>query len=387
MRQTDVMKLPDGRYLVENGLYLDVRKRGTARGWIFRYQVNGVRKTLGLGSAKVLTLAAVQKKAAEIRAKLANGEEIEKPIVEAKPKSHKFKDVAVEAIEHRQRLKKWKSEKHAQQWMNTIRDYANPVIGSKDVAEITKEDVLEILNPIWETKSETATRLCKRLEIVFDYAIRNGWRSAENPARWNGLLEFDLPGRQLVLVRKHFSAPSLSVLQKAAVVLWESGETGHLATLFGILTASRCCEFCPADWMVIDLKKKVWSVPTERRKDKKNYPHRVPLSGWVVKLLNRLNVKSEAVFPGRFSRHLNRQTPRVLLMRATGQSVTMHGCRSTFRDWCAENQKDPILSEKSLMHATGGAVQQAYQRSDLLEQRRPLMEEWANVVMANVCDS
>ena len=108
MRQTDVMKLPDGRYLVENGLYLDVRKRGTARGWIFRYQVNGVRKTLGLGSAKVLTLAAVQKKAAEIRAKLANGEEIEKPVVEAKPKSHKFKDVAVEAIEHRQRLKKWK---------------------------------------------------------------------------------------------------------------------------------------------------------------------------------------------------------------------------------------------------------------------------------------
>ena len=384
MRQTDVMKLPDGRHLVENGLYLEVRKNGTARGWILRIQSNGTRKTLGLGSAKVLSLAAAQKKAVEIRAKLANGEDIEKPVVESKTKSHKFKDVAVEAIAHRQRLKKWKNEKHAQQWANTIRDYANPVIGSKDVAEITKGDILEILDPIWETKSETATRLCKRLEIVFDYAIRNEWRSAANPARWKGLLEFDLPGRGLVIKRKHHSAPSLSTLQEVAVAFWNSGTPGHLATLFGILTASRCCEFCPAEWVEVDLKKKVWSVPPARRKDKKDYPHRVPLSGWAIKILERLRGESESVFPGKSGKHISEQTPRILLIKATGQSVTMHGCRSTFRDWCAENQKDPILAEKSLMHATGGAVQQAYQRSDLLEQRRPLMEEWAKVVMANV---
>lgn len=218
--------------------------------------------------------------------------------------------------------------------------------------------------------------------MIFNYAIRNGWRSNQNPAQWNGNLEFDLPATHPFAPVRHLTAIELGDLKKIARLFFEKAGVGHLAVLFGVLTASRSREFVLADWSEIDLKKKVWAVPSERRKDRKPYPHRVPLSTWCVKVLMKLPTRSGALFPGQNMAHINVETPRITLVKALHKKTTMHGCRSTFRDWCAENGKDPVLAEKSLMHATGNAVQLAYQRSDLLEQRRVLMQEWANTVMS-----
>ena len=385
MRQTDIFKLPDGRHSAGRGLYLDVSDGGRYRRWLFRFQIDGKRKVYGLGSAKVLTLAAATKLADEYRQLLSVGKDPRK--TEEAQTGHNFADVAKEAIESRAELRQWSNEKHAAQWTSTVNTYAVPVLGRLDVADITREQVLEVLRPIWKTKSETATRLRSRLEVIFDYALRKGWREKENPARWRGGLEFDLPPRNKVIVRQHFTAVDLNELQKAAVKMWEGATPAQLCMLFGALTATRCSEFALAEWSEIDLKKKIWSIPPERRKDRKQYPHRVPLSPWAIKVLKKLPSTEGVLFPGRTGRTVNVQSPRVLLSRLVGHPVTMHGCRSTFRDWCAETGKDNVLAEKSLMHTTGNAVEQAYQRSDLLEQRRGLMNEWADVVMRLCTDA
>ena len=274
--------------------------------------------------------------------------------------------------------------KHAEQWIYTIGMYAMPELGGLDVNEITYDDVLQILRPMWKSKTVTASRVRGRLEAIFDYAVRKKYRTKENPARWKGLLEFDLPRQSKVTIVKHHAAPALEDLQRAAVTLYKSDAGSHLATLFGILTATRCGEFCPAKWDEINFKTRTWYIPPERRKDGKTYPHRVPLSTWAIKVLKKIpRSHREAIFQGQYREHLSKEMPRVILINAIRKPVTMHGCRSTFSDWCYEHGKNPILTEKSLMHATGNEVYQAYQRSDLLEERRPLMEEYANVIMAN----
>lgn len=388
MRQTDVAKLGDGRHAAGRGLYLEVKNNGQHRSWLLRIVVDGKRKVFGLGSARILPLSMAQKKAEEFRTKIAAGIDPRQTMTVAIDTGHKFRDVAREAIVARAELSQWKNEKHAAQWVTTVETYAVPVLGAMDVADISREDVLEVLRPIWKTKAETATRLRNRLEVIFDFALRKGWRELENPAKWRGGLEFDLPARSKVLIRKHQEAPTLEESRRVAAVFWKDGTTAKLCILFGMLTAARCSEFCLTDWSEIDLNQRVWNVPPERRKDKRTYPHRVPLSTWAIELLKRLGPKeSGPVFPGRIARTINSQTPRVLLARAVGRPVTMHGCRSTFRDWAAETGKDNVLAEKSLMHATGNAVEQAYQRSDLLEQRRGLMQEWADALMRFARDS
>ncbi|MDO4937231.1 MAG: integrase arm-type DNA-binding domain-containing protein [Sutterellaceae bacterium] len=388
MRQSDVSKLGDGNHHLGNGLYLWVRDNGAHRSWVLRLtKPDGQRTRIGLGSAATLTLTAAQKKADEFRVAFANGEDPREKKEPDAPKTHRFKEVADEAIKARAEVSQWKNEKHASQWVNTVNTYAVPLLGNKDVAEITRQDILDVLKPIWKTKAETATRLRNRLEVIFDYALRQGWREKENPARWKGGLEFDLPSPKKVLVRKHQEALTFDELVEVVPKLWDMKTVANWCILFGMLTATRCNEFVQADWSEIELKKKVWCIPPERRKDKKPYPHRVPLSSWAIKILKMLPTREGPVFPGRIAKTVNLQTPRVLLQRLSGRAVTMHGCRSTFRDWCAEKGKDSVLAEKSLMHSTGNAVEQAYQRSDLLERRRGLMEEWAQAVMVNVRDS
>lgn len=381
MKQTDVFKMPDGVFTVERGLRLRVRSQGRYRSWEFLMRLGGKTFRKSLGSASTVTLAQARERAAILRGKVVAGEPLEQKEDAPQPK-HRFKDVFPEAVAARREVAQWTSEKHAAQWMTTLTRYAVPVIGSMDVADVTRDDILKILTPIWKKKNDTATKVRERLEICFDYFLRRGWRQAENPARWRAGLEFDLAQPKKVASVRHHEAPTFSELMHAMPRLLLS--RGGCMIAFGILTACRCEEFIKAKWSEIDLRQKVFMVPPERRKDKRPYPHRVPLSKQAVTILASLDRTSEYVFPGLRAATMSIDSPRIMLSRVIGRKVTMHGCRSTFSDWCAENGKDETLREKSLSHTTGNEVANAYQRSDLLERRRVLMQEWADALFREV---
>lgn len=380
LRQTDVLKVGDGTYNVAKGLLLEVKRNGASRSWVLTAKVAGKRYRRGLGSAHDLTIAQAKEAAEQLRVALRSGQTQTKAqhSAAANPDVRTFRSIYKEAIVAKAEVARWKNEKHAAQWYATIETYALPVIGAKDVADITRDDILQVLRPIWTTKTETATRLRNRLEIILSYCIRRGYRNKENPARWRDGLEFDLPSPNKIQTVKHHAAITCDTLR--AIIPRLRRSISGKAILFGVLTATRVQEFCAARWEEIDFEARVWSIPPERRKDGKPYPHRVPLSQQAVELLQSLPQDEPCLFPGMHSAHLSLETPRAVLRKITGEALTMHGCRSTFRDWCAETGQDPILAEKSLMHATGSEVEQAYQRSDLLEQRRPLMQAWADML-------
>lgn len=384
MRQQDVFKLPDGKHHVGDGLVLHVR--GNSRTWVLRKQVNGRRIDRGLGSAQTITLAMAKERASKLIIALNEGTPVEETkktiqpkIVESSSDAIPFSIVAHEAIDKKAEIVRYKQERSVQRMHNMIDTYAER-INSMPIDAISCDDVLEILRPVWYSKPETGKRLRIILEFVFAYAERNNLRTG-NPAIWRNNLALQLPPRAKIAPTEHFEAPTLDELKEICPKLLATRQIGALCTLFVILTASRTQEACLAKWDEIDFKSETWSVPPERRKDGRPYPHRVPLSKQALKILEYVPRTSEYVFVGSRASHINKETPRITLTRALERSVTAHGCRSTFRDWAAENDIDDKLAEKSLMHATGSAVVQAYQRSDLLKQRRPVMQKWADELL------
>lgn len=374
--QRDINQLPEGLYKIDTGLYL--RVRGKYRNFILKAQVEGVRREIGLGSTSEISLSVAKAKALKVKAQIANGEYVVEKKKKVEENEKTFAEVATEAIEAIKNARRWKNEKHGHQWVQTVNDYAVPVIGKMPISQITRDDILDVITPIWETKTETASRLLGRLERIFDYATFKGWYMMNNPARWKGNLDMILPPPRKVKQAVHHAAMTTEEAQGVAARYLNSDFISHKAILFGLLTATRVSEFINARWDEFDFTNQVWMVPPERRKDGKNYPHRVPLCKQAIQMLETIERSNDLVFINEKGERLNAETPRLILMKLLKRKVTMHGCRSTFRDWCAESGKDPILAEKSLMHATGNEVEQAYQRSDLLEQRRVLMQEWAD---------
>lgn len=377
----NVFSLPDGRHSVAPNLML--RVRGNSRTYVLRYAVGGKRRDKTLGSASTLSISEARAQAEKFRASLQEG------IVPMTPREHlveelnketepTFKEYSLKTIDKISAVRMWKSTKHRCQWYATVETYAIPIIGKKKMNAITKKDVLAVLEPIWYEKNETASRLRGRLENIFSYAVTDGLM-AFNPALWRGNLDRDLPPPGKVQKKGHHEAMPLEVLQEKISRFIPANTRTKQVILFTILTASRVGESVPARWDEIDWKNKVWSVPPERRKDGKPYPHRVPLSNQVMDLLNSIEQTNEYIFPIKNTVG-SKYSLRPLLQRTTGTKASMHGFRSTFRDWAAENGVPDILAEKSLMHATGSAVVQAYQRSDLLEQRREVMQKWADAV-------
>ena len=260
--------------------------------------------------------------------------------------------------------------------------YVYPYIGNKVISDITVDDILNVLKQIWYDKAPTAKRLRSVLEWTLDYAIKHNWRESPNPACWKSGLQFDLPQFCKIHTTKHRAALTLNELKTVLSDLLENPDIFKFSVVFGALTATRVNEFLGASWSEVDLENKVWSVPPERRKDKKQDPFRVPLSTQAILILQRLPSRSGLLFPGkRKGMTMNKSTPNECLKKFAKTPATMHGCRSTFRDWAAESGQDFILAEKSLMHNVGNEVVQAYQRSDQLEQRRILMQKWADVLL------
>lgn len=372
-----------------DGLYLKIGPTGAAS-WQFRYQINGKRRMMGLGACTVLTLADAREKAGEVRRLAKKGidplearkaEEEAKKAAEAASKaaSTTFSDAAGEYIEaHRAG---WRNAKHAQQWANTLAQYVYPEFGDKPVGEICTEDVLGALKPIWSAKPETANRVRNRIELVLDAARAKGLATGINPAAWRGHLDKLLPKRSKAS-RGHHAAMGYRTLPSFYSSLTEDRDSlSALALRFTILTACRTSEVLLAEWSEFDLDNRLWIVPGKRMKA--GEPHRVPLCPAVINLLDTIKARgtgSGYLFPGaRRGKPLSNMSMTMVLRKLGHGDLTVHGFRSTFRDWCAEETHYPnIVAEQALAHTVGNAVEAAYRRGDLLEKRRALMADWAS---------
>jgi integrase len=376
------LKTP-GLHHVGDGLYLRITpQRG--RTWVFRYMHERVAHSMGLGSG---SLADARAKASAART-LLNGNQ--DPLAKAKAErlaetaklasATTFKQAATAFIDSNK--SGWKNAKHAAQWTSTLEAYVYPVFGSASVAEIDAPMVLKVLNPIWSTKTETARRVRGRIEAVLDWAKVHEMRSGENPARWRGGLQHALPARpQSSLVKHHPALPYAEIAVFMSALRAEEGVAARCLK-FTILTAARTSEAIGARWSEIDLKAETWTVPASRIKAAR--AHRVPLSPAAQALLKaQAKVRQgDFVFAGgRPGRGLSNMAMAALLKRMKREDITVHGFRSTFKNWCSEQTNYPNeVSEMALAHAVGDKVEAAYRRGDLLAKRADLMKDWAAYV-------
>jgi integrase len=359
-----------GRHADGGGLYLSISPNGGRR-WVFLFRWHGKPTELGLGSARDVTLDRARELATERRAQLAEGirpRGIKRPTVGAT-----FGDCADRLIEAMK--PSWRNSKHAAQWKMTLAEYCKP-LRRLPVDQIGTEDVLSVLKPLWSVKPETASRVRGRIERVLDAAKAQGLRSGENPARWRGHLDQLLPKRQR-LTRGHHAALAYPDVPAFMVDLRSREALAALALEFTILTAARSGEVLGALWNEIDLEKKVWTVPPQRMKAGRE--HRVPLSVRALEIVLELHEfrSSDYVFPGqRANKPLS--TMEAVLRRMKVKDATVHGFRSSFRDWAAETTNFPNeVCEAALAHVIENKAEAAYRRGDLFEKRRRLMEGWA----------
>lgn len=389
-----------GTYEDGDGLRLVIKKTGR-KYWVLRYQLNGKRRDIGLGtypdpsnetrSKRDLSLKAARSKAAILQERISNGidpidaanterEAKEAAAITEAAKQITFDNVAADYIAaHRPG---WKNAKHAQQWENTLNTYASPFIGKLSPGEITTEHVLKVLQPIWTTKPETASRVRNRIELVLDAAKARRLREGENPARWRGHLDKLLPKREKVQAVKHHPALPWSELPAFMAKLKKLDKVTFKAMQMTILTACRTSEVLGATWDEIDLEARVWTVPAERMKMRKE--HRVPLADALVALLEQLPSFDDNphLFPGmKTGKPLSNMAMLMGLRHIKRDDLTMHGFRSTFRDWAGECTPHPRdVCEQALAHSLGNAVEAAYRRGDLFEKRRALMDDWAHYI-------
>ena len=362
-----------GKYSDGGNLYLVVSPSGS-RKWVLRFTWRGRAKEMGLGSAGVVSLADAREGAAAARRKLAQGLN---PIDDRKrddgiPTFGEMADSVLEALSAG-----FRNEKHKAQWKNTLATYAAS-LRSKPVDTVGTDDVLAALKPIWTEKAETASRLRGRIEKVLDAAKAKGFREGENPARWRGHLDHLLP-RPSKLSRGHHAAMPYEEVAGFIAELRKHEAPAALALEFCILTAARSGEVLGARWSEIDMEKKVWTVPANRMKAGRE--HRVPLSGRAISILRRLAKLNtgEFVFPGQKPKKpLSNMAMEMVLRRMKIEEATVHGFRSSFRDWAGNVTNFPReVTETALAHVIGDKAEQAYRRGDALDKRRKLMDAWA----------
>ena len=370
----------EGRHPVGGvpGLHIRITNTGH-RGWVLRVKVGEQRRDMGLGSYPEVSLSEARDKAREVHASLRRGD------LPATPAKHRqvaiaiacktFKECAEGLI--KDKAGEWSNSKHRQQWENTLTEYAYPHIGALPVAEIDLPHVLACLEPIWRTKTETASRVRGRIESVLDWATVRKYRQGENPARWKGHLDHVLPAPTKLVKTKHHRALAIDDMPKFMAALRQREGIAARALEFVILTACRSGEVRGAQWVEIDKQAKIWTVPAERMKAGKE--HRVPLSDAALKLLeNQPRIEgSDYVFPGTKGQPLSDMSLTAVMRRMEIDAVP-HGFRSTFRDWAGDRTHFPRdLAEAALAHTLSSAVEAAYRRSDALEKRREMMNGWA----------
>lgn len=365
-----------------DGLALQITDTG-ARSWVLRLTTGGRQREMGLGSFPTITLAAARDEARRQRALFKSGNDpialrraIESAAAAKRAAQKSFAEVAEQYIASHE--KSWKNAKHQAQWTATLRTYAEPVIGKLLVGDIRPAHVISVLEPIWTTKTETATRVRSRIEIVLDYAAAHGFREGPNPARWRGNIDAALPKASKVARVRHHAALDVKDVPSFMKQLRAQEGMGARALEFAVLTAARSGEVRGATWSEMDLEGELWTVPAARMKSGRE--HRVPLSKPAVKLLSALpgdRLREAHVFPGTKGSLSDMSLTAVL--RRMKVSATAHGFRSTFRDWVSEHTEySGEVAEMALSHAIGDKVEAAYRRGDLLAKRVALMNEWAS---------
>jgi integrase len=354
---------------------LDV-KSADRRYWTFRYKRAERTRWMSFGNADDVTLAEARAARDEARRQLRQGldplDERDRMRLDL---SRSFADVAEATLAAKQ--PGWRNERTAPIWRASIHAHANPVMGRMPIAEVGVEHVLKVLAPLWTAQPDVARRLRVRLEAVFDYATALGWRTGPNPAIWRGGLK-PLLAAKSKLPTEHHAALDWASAPTVMVALAADESMGATALRFAILTAARSGEVRGARWDEIDLQARLWSLPAGRMKAGR--PHRVPLSDAACGLLEPLAGlrQSGLVFPGRQPRGVLADVTLTLALRRAGCVASVHGMRSCFASWAQDQGHAPDLVEQSLAHAVGNQVQRAYQRSDVLDARRVLMDAWAS---------
>ncbi|HTC11767.1 MAG TPA: integrase arm-type DNA-binding domain-containing protein, partial [Acetobacteraceae bacterium] len=383
-----------GRYGDGAGLYLLVRSPAS-RFWLFRYVRDGKMREMGLGTAAgpgAVTLADARVKARRLHDAVREGRDpladraaadaaAKAAVQQAQIRGKTFREVADGYLAVHEIG--WRNGKHRQQWKNTLASYAYPHMGAVPVADVNTAHVMTVLEPIWRSKPETASRLRGRIESVLDYAKARGWRTAENAARWRGHVENMLPKRTKVRAVVHHAALPWRWIGAFMAELQQQDGIAALAIQFVILTASRTSEVINARWSEFDMQSGVWTVPATRMKAGRE--HRVPLSTYAKTVLSAVapishTAKNDGfVFPGiRAGKPLSGMAMLMLLRRMERGDLTVHGFRSTFRDWTAEaTGYAREVAEAALAHTLGDKVEAAYLRGDLMEKRTRLMTDWA----------
>ena len=376
------------------GLYLQVTssREQFTRSWIFRYTSPTTlkRRELGLGSTRTRKLADARTLSAELRLKILNGldpkdeRDKERALAISRRATQITFDEAVSKCLETKSLE-WKNIKHGQQWQNTLATYASPLLGRLPVDQITTELVHRVLQPIWIKKTETATRVRQRIEVVLDWCKARGYCKGDNPARLKGALGELLPKSQKIKKVEHHAAIPYPQINEFVLALRKEGGSAPFALEFMLLTAARTGEVVAAKWDEVDFESLVWTVPAERMKSGKE--HRVPLSKRAVEILQVMSAarQNEYIFPGHSvakNSHMSTGTCRIVMKRMDNFSqYTPHGLRSTFRDWAAETTSFANETlELALAHTISNKAEAAYRRQDQLEKRARLIKQWQNYV-------
>jgi len=379
-----------GYHTCAKGLYLQVSKQGT-KSWLFRYTspITKKRREMGLGSLDFVSLAEARQLAVDNKRLVIDGKD---PIEERKQsqlqkqleqaRNLTFREVAEACIKSKSH--EWKNAKHAQQWENTLKTYAFPIIGHLPISDITTDLILRILEPIWVTKAETASRVRQRLETIWDYGKARNYVEGENPARLKGHLDKLLPNTAKVKRVRHFAALPYKDVGKFVKDLRSRTGYSALGLEFLILTAARTGEVIGAKWNEIDFEKAVWVIPAGRMKA--GSEHRVPLCERAIEILRSITSNrhpDDYVFTGwKRNTGLSNNAFLALLKKMGRSDITAHGFRSCFRDWAAEEayQFSNETIELALAHTITNKVEAAYRRGDQLERRRELMAEWGKFI-------
>ena len=370
-----------------DGLYLSISKKGTAS-WLYRYYSEGKAKAIGLGGYPTTSLAIARDKASEARNGRVLGKDpaaLKKEQAQSKRldalKAKTFEQCALEYIEH---IKdKWRNPKHKQQWINTLTQFAFPVIGKTPIPDVDKEAVIEILKPIWQTKNETASRLRGRIEMVLDWAAANDMRRDDNPARYKGLLEHRLPKVRKEAERVHHPSLAYDKLPEFIEKLYKLEDMSRYALEMLILCASRTNEVTQAEWSEFDLEQGIWTIPGVRMKA--GLEHKIPLCKRAIEILHHIKAFSgeRYVFITRVKdKPMSNMAMAMLCRRMEYTKITVHGFRSTFRNWAGEQTEYPFeVCEQALSHGLKSGVVKAYLRTDFFVKRVNLMNDWAAFVL------
>lgn len=373
-----------GLYMDGGGLCLQVSSTGT-KSWIFRFMLNGRARKMGLGPLSVISLAEARKRAGDARLAAHDGidplearKALRASRLAEEAKAMTFKQCGEAYIAAH--IDSWKNAKHREQWLSTLKTYAYPKLGALPVASIDTALVVKVIEPIWKTKTETASRLRGRIEQILDWATVREFRKGDNPARWRGHLQNLLPAKEKIARVEHHPAMPYAELPAFMKKLRRKKEVSAKALEFTILTAARTSEAIGATWAEFDLANKVWTVPSIRMKARRE--HKVPLSPRALEILAALPRTADHVFPSRNRKGepsmLSNMAMLELLRGMADKKLTVHGFRSAFLDWGHEQSsyaKEAL--DMALAHTVGDKVEAAYRRGDMFAKRRNLMDTWA----------